>query len=183
MWIFLVDRWDRKAITFLSCFFLYNLSGVSRFLLLFTFLWSGFLSIWTNSLHSRMLVFRVFLLCSVRGEGGRRGYRLSLAVVKCFPCIECAIFHCTKSLTACFAFLSLQNQAKEPRSLETNRNSHSNTSLRWILKPPNKFYASLLAAMFDGDQHFFNSSKISRIFSNNVNPLWLNFNGNNPTFL
>ena len=40
---------------FLSCFLLYNLSGVRRFLLLFTFLWSRILKIWPFSLHSRVL--------------------------------------------------------------------------------------------------------------------------------
>ena len=45
---------------FLSCFLLYNLSGVSRFLLLFTFLWFEILSIWPVSLHSRVLVFVSF---------------------------------------------------------------------------------------------------------------------------
>ena len=43
-----------------SCFLLYYLSGVSRFLLLFTFLWSEIFKIWPFSLHSRVLFFLFF---------------------------------------------------------------------------------------------------------------------------
>ena len=71
---FLDDRFYRpiptrpsESITFLSCFLLYNLSGVSRFL--FTFLWWEIFKIWLFSLHSRML-FLFSLLSSVCVCGG-----------------------------------------------------------------------------------------------------------------
>ena len=77
-WLFLDARWDRpipkpsrKAITFLWCFLLYNLSGVSRFL--FTFLWSGIFKIWLFSLHSRVVFFSLFpcfLVCVCVCWGG-----------------------------------------------------------------------------------------------------------------
>ena len=56
---------SRESITFLSCFLLYNLSGVSQFLLLFTYLWSEIFKIWPFSLHSRVLFFLFFALYSV----------------------------------------------------------------------------------------------------------------------
>ena len=62
-----------------KCFFIFyfilfyfsNFTGVRRFLLLFTFFRSGFFSIWSFSLHSRVLFFVSLLsrVC-VSGRGG-----------------------------------------------------------------------------------------------------------------
>ena len=53
-------------------FLLYNLSGVSRFLLLFTFFWSEIFKIWPFSLHSRVLCFLFFYLLQCVCVGGGR---------------------------------------------------------------------------------------------------------------
>ena len=64
---------SRESIIFLSCFLLYNLSGVSRFLLLFAFFRSEIFKISLFPLHSRALFFFFFsfALLSTVCVGGR----------------------------------------------------------------------------------------------------------------
>ena len=78
-WLFLYGRLYRptrlvpRVHYFFMDFLLYHLSGVSRFLLLFTFLWSGILKICLYSLHSRVQFFFFFAFYSTWGGVGRRG--------------------------------------------------------------------------------------------------------------
>ena len=60
-----------ESITFLSRFLLSKFAGVRRFLILFTFFTSGFFSIWSFFLYSRVfvLLFLWFLVCVCVGGG------------------------------------------------------------------------------------------------------------------